>query len=98
MKKMRGLVYVRGEDDAFGVGQISDITSGTQKHGVAAEYILRERLSVTSEIYQDVDKEADETRTVAEARLQQSSRTRVITSVSEPRRMIWHLVRNNQTS
>ena len=72
-EKMRGLVYVRGEDDAFGVGQISDITSGTQKHGVAAEYILRERLSVTSEIYQDVDKEADETRTVAEARLQQSS-------------------------
>jgi uncharacterized repeat protein (TIGR01451 family) len=72
-EKMRGLVYVRGEDDAFGVGQISDVTSGTQKHGVAAEYILRERLSVTSEIYQDVDKEADETRTVVEARLQQSS-------------------------
>jgi uncharacterized repeat protein (TIGR01451 family) len=71
--KLQGLIYLRGQDDAFGVGQLSGVESGTQKVGIETEYQLRERVSLVTELYQDIDKKSNDKQTVAEFRYEQQS-------------------------
>jgi hypothetical protein len=51
--RMSSLLYIREEDEAFGLGQQSSSNSGTRRYGADLQYLLTENLVINGEAYHD---------------------------------------------
>ncbi|MDX1696931.1 MAG: hypothetical protein R3308_01525, partial [Thiohalobacterales bacterium] len=65
--KLEGSVYVRERESGFGLGQQSDIGTGTRIIGADARYHRTDRLDYTAQAFRQTDLQTDADRDVVEA-------------------------------
>ncbi len=69
-ERLDGRVYVREQEEGFGVGQQNGSEAGTRKGGVDARYHLTDKLDLNSELYREEVRTTDAQRDVAATALE----------------------------
>lgn len=69
-EKLAGKVYVREQDEEFGLGQQRGSETGTRKLGFDGTYRLNEKVSFKSDAYRQYNLSVDAVRDMAEAQVQ----------------------------